>query len=198
MTQLWNIDYNDYTKNKDLKWQHCSRTNRYVYVTPDGVKDIYDFCKIYQPKSILDYGCGLNYSYAKDGSPQKKFNDNNIIVIRYDPFIEEYSTRPSQASDIVICNNVLNAIEPDFFDDVMEDIYNLTNKAVICNIIVPGLYKLTAEDFIKKIAKSKFTIKEFTYKTLNEWKNIVGCVIDDSDNAPNKKGLKVLYMLLEK
>jgi len=194
MKKLWSIDYNDFTKNEDLKWQHCSRTNRYVYVTPNGIKDIYNFCKIYKTISILDYGCGFDYSYEKDGSHQKKITAN-MNVTRYDPFVEEYSVHPSQASDIVVCNNVLNAIEPDFFDEVMENIYNLTNKAVICNIIVPGMHISTAEEFIKKIAKSKFTIKEFTYKTLNEWKNIVGGVAHVSDDDRDKK---VLYMLLEK
>jgi hypothetical protein len=78
-----------------------------------------------------------------------------------------------------VCYNVFNTIECEYFDDVVDDIFNLTNIALVCNIRVTGVWKSNPEYFVKKLS-SRFSIKDHSF-TENE-----------------SYGNKNLFLLLEK
>lgn len=70
--------------------------------------------------SVLDYGCGkatLGAMLAADG----------FAVQNYDPAMEAFAAPPRPA-DLVVCNDVLEHIEPDCIDDVLADIARLSRR----------------------------------------------------------------------
>lgn len=68
-------------------------------------------------RDILDYGCGKG-----DLSKNLPFS-----IHQYDPAIPKYSGNPSPA-DIVVCTDVLEHIEPNYIDEVIGHLYELTKK----------------------------------------------------------------------
>lgn len=70
----------------------------------------------YQPKTILDYGCGEN-KLAESLTP--------IRVSGYDPGVRERATMPKPC-DLVISTDVLEHVEPDKLDAVLDHIWRLT------------------------------------------------------------------------
>lgn len=71
-------------------------------------------------KSILDYGCGKQTLSA--ALPE-------LNIIGYDPAIKELSRHPSPA-ELIVCGDVLEHIEPNHLDQVIDDLYKLTQKLV--------------------------------------------------------------------
>jgi hypothetical protein len=152
--KLWSKDYNEIHKN-NTEWFRLSRTNRYRFTMKNSsVKFMNYFCDKYDANSVLDYGCGFGKNHF--------VLSDNIKIINYDPFVEQWSARPNQSADLVVCYNVLNIIEPEYVSEVLSDIYNFTNKALICNIKFPGYWGCDLNFFIKAIC-SKFEIKDFSY-----------------------------------
>jgi len=76
-----------------------------------------------QTRDILDYGCGK--AHLQKGIP--------FPIQNYDPFIPEYSTRPSPAA-IVVCTDLLEHIEPACLDDVLSDLHELTLDMLFLNV----------------------------------------------------------------
>jgi 2-polyprenyl-3-methyl-5-hydroxy-6-metoxy-1,4-benzoquinol methylase len=72
---------------------------------------------------VLDYGCGK--STLAQNLP--------FSIKQYDPAIPKYSMAPDR-SDIVVCTDVLEHIEPHLIDDVLTDICRLTK--LICFLVV--------------------------------------------------------------
>lgn len=82
-------------------------------------KIIPPFIEKYNIDEILDYGCGkgtLRAALVKMFQP--------IKVTNYDPCMPEFSARPTGTFQSVLCNDVLEHVEPEFLDNVLEDIYN--------------------------------------------------------------------------
>jgi hypothetical protein len=155
MKTLWTQDYNELHKDFPENWKIFSRKNQYNFIMKNGsTKNIEFFCSQYKIKSIIDYGCGFPGNHFKS-TPE-------ISIYNYDPFIEEYSIRPTEPADMVICYNVLNIIEPDCFDDVLDDINDLTNKIFLCNIRIPGHWLNNYEYFVDKISY-KFKTKRISH-----------------------------------
>lgn len=76
-----------------------------------------------QTKSVLDYGCGKATLSKTLPFP----------IQNYDPFIREYTARPTPA-DIVVCTDVMEHIEENYVDAVLADIRDLTLKMVFFQI----------------------------------------------------------------
>lgn len=72
------------------------------------------FIKKYQPKSILDFGCGK-------GNLVKTLSEDypNINVQGYDPANESFNNLPEQV-DMIVSTDVLEHIEPEFIDDTIK------------------------------------------------------------------------------
>lgn len=68
-------------------------------------------------KTVLDYGCGKGKLKSVIGN----------CVCNYDPAIEEWSGDPNP-SDLVVCTDVLEHVEPEFLNAVIEHIWALTIK----------------------------------------------------------------------
>lgn len=75
-----------------------------------------------KPETILDYGCGKGF--------MAELIDN---VRLYDPAIVEYSTPPEPA-DLVMCLDVMEHIEPEFLENVVNDLVKLTRKTLLVAI----------------------------------------------------------------
>ena len=80
--------------------------------------------------SVLDYGCGKGLIVE---SLRKKFQVNDMQINGYDPCVEAFS-RPAKASDVLICTDVLEHIEPDTINNVLKHIGNLTEH--ICFLVI--------------------------------------------------------------
>lgn len=85
---------------------------------------IYNWAMAYDCKSILDYGSGksdflitLNETYPNHG----------LQINQYEPARPEFAMDPP-VSDMTICVDVLEHIEPDKLDAVLEHIWLKTNK----------------------------------------------------------------------
>lgn len=78
---------------------------------------VQELLKIYQGKTVLDYGCG-----KADLDRVAPFP-----VVNYDPAIDEYSKDPKPC-DVLICTDVLEHIEPDYLENVLTHIREKTIK----------------------------------------------------------------------
>lgn len=83
-----------------------------------------DFILKYGIASVLDYGCG------KGSLSNTLWDRYQIKVHNYDPCKEEFSERPSGlVFDGIICNDVLEHVEPELLDNVLQDIRSFGVKA---------------------------------------------------------------------
>ena len=80
--------------------------------------------------SVLDYGTGKGKLVTR----LKKELPNSIKVDGYDPAVEAYSKKPTEAVDILTCLDVLEHIEMSSIDAVLMDIKQLTNK--FCYLVI--------------------------------------------------------------
>lgn len=89
------------------------------------IGDFFNFVNIWQPESILDYGCGKGVLLENF---QKSFP--NIVIYGYDPAVEKFSSMPASIVDCIFCNDVLEHIEPQFINDVLNHINKLSKKNI--------------------------------------------------------------------
>jgi hypothetical protein len=86
--------------------------------------------------SILDYGCGKGMlKHALDSveiPPEARNADGTalFVVEEYDPAIPGKQTKPVH-SDLVVCCDVLEHVEPDCLYSVLDDIRNISRIAVM-------------------------------------------------------------------
>ena len=78
---------------------------------------IYDLAMSIGTDDILDYGCGK-------GTLSKNLP---FSIKQYDPAIPKYSQTP-EPSDIVVCTDVLEHIEPEHLDNVLNDLKRLVKR----------------------------------------------------------------------
>lgn len=88
------------------------------------IQDIVYIMKILNITDILDYGSG--YGCLKE-EIEKLHADLNLNVIEYDPGILDKSSTPKPC-DLVVCFDVLEHIEPEFVDNVLDDLVRVTKK----------------------------------------------------------------------
>lgn len=84
-----------------------------------------DYMKKWQPKSLIDYGCGkgMILKYLTDTYKDCK-------CIGYDPGVEAYKKIPKDAVDCVFSNDVLEHIEPNYLEQVLAHIDQLSTKYI--------------------------------------------------------------------
>jgi len=131
-------------------------------------------------KSILDYGCGL--STVVDTLKQKF---TNINYVKYDPFVDEYSSFPTGKYDLVLCNLVLQLLNPTLLRNAIKDLYQLSNKYVFVSV------NLHADcDIVQKILYWKNILSMF--KVINQ------NLLDAMPEAQAYNHTKILSFLLKK
>ena len=91
-------------------------------------KNITLLCRDNKYQSILDYGCGkglLKSTLEK--------NKVNFQISEYDPAISAKNTLPSK-TDLVVCFDVLEHVEPEYLDTVLLHIKELAHKCTMLSI----------------------------------------------------------------
>ena len=103
--------------------------------------------------------------------------DHKIKVQCYDPGVPEYSELPTPA-EMVVCIDVLEHIEPDYIEDVLDHLEQLTEKVLFATVhlgpagkILPDgrnahLIQKPAEWWLPKIME-RFTLKGFNQRDAN-------------------------------
>lgn len=82
---------------------------------------VVELAHVIKASSILDYGCGKGTLLeALDGQ-----YEGDIVLQGYDPAITKFGLDP-ECSDLVVCTNVLEHIEPDCVQAVLSHIRSLT------------------------------------------------------------------------
>lgn len=77
---------------------------------------------------LLDYGCGSNLSLTKTLRPERQF-----VYQGYDPGVPEYADEPKPA-EIVTCIDVLEHIEPEYLDNVLDHLEELTQVVLFASV----------------------------------------------------------------
>ena len=95
----------------------------------DVINEIIDF----QPKSVLDYGCGQSILIDKLNIPKK---------YRYDPAISGIDKLPVSKVDLILCNDVLEHILEEDLDDLLKELKSLSDKVVFSICIKLATHKL--------------------------------------------------------
>jgi 2-polyprenyl-3-methyl-5-hydroxy-6-metoxy-1,4-benzoquinol methylase len=96
-------------------------------------------------KTVIDYGCGKGILASRL---------SGVEVQSYDPAIPEFSALPT-ISDLVVCLDVLEHIEPDCIDVVLDHIVSLAHKLVFVTIS-----QKSAGRFLRDGRNSHLLIKE--------------------------------------
>lgn len=91
-----------------------------------------------QVTHLLDYGCGSARSLFKGlHAPHK------LTYQAYDPGVPQFSASPVPA-EMVACIDVLEHIEPDFIDNVMDDLKRVTQAVLFATVATgPAAKKLS-------------------------------------------------------
>lgn len=131
------------------------------------IQKVFGLAAINQCKSILDYGAGA--SHLKNGL-KDLFPDHTLQINEYEPSIKELNVEPKE-SDLVVCVDVLEHVEPEKIDAVLDHIKEKTLKLayiVVCTVPAQGTFDdgsnlhLIVEDhewWTKKLL-DRFDIKE--------------------------------------
>ncbi len=106
-----------------------ARLNAELHASPrkfggDGgrhVPAVFTLSEQHELKTVLDYGCG-------QGLLKEGLKDSTIEVVNYDPAIKEWASKPTGQFDIVACTDVLEHIEPEYLDNVLEELCGYTRK----------------------------------------------------------------------
>lgn len=77
---------------------------------------------------LLDYGCGHRLSLRETLKPTRA-----IRYQAYDPAVPEYSGEP-EPSEMVVCIDVLEHIEPELLDNVLDHLESLTKRVLFATI----------------------------------------------------------------
>lgn len=147
-------------QNKTLHENEEYGTSGHKYA--EVVRDIAFQLKTYD---ILDYGCGKRTLEKALGHPIKN----------YDPCIEGLDTAPEPA-DLVVSTDVLEHIEPDYLDNVLDDIERVTRRFAFVQVATRPAKKILPDGrnahliqepmswWLPKFAE-RFNIREIRDKT---------------------------------
>lgn len=84
----------------------------------------------YQPKTLLDYGCGKATRYHQF-KLEKKWG---VKASFYDPGYEKFSRKPEGKFDAVICTDVMEHCPEEDVAWILEDLFTYANKFIYMNI----------------------------------------------------------------
>jgi hypothetical protein len=97
-----------------------------------------EMCNRLGVQHLLDYGC------AKCRLFQNLKVDHKMTLQAYDPAVPQYSTPPVPA-EMVACIDVLEHIEPEFLDDVLDDLARLTEAVAFLTVHTGPAVKVLAD-----------------------------------------------------
>ena len=88
---------------------------------------------------LLDYGCGAKTNLAKNLKVEHK-----LTYQAYDPGVERFAKAPLPAQ-MVACIDVLEHVEPEFLENVLEDIRRLAEGIVFLTVTTAEAYKTLSD-----------------------------------------------------
>jgi 2-polyprenyl-3-methyl-5-hydroxy-6-metoxy-1,4-benzoquinol methylase len=111
---------------EELKWLHSRQDRPRGFggkIKPLGA--FYTFYEKWKPLSVLDYGCGKGaiLEHLKKSLPNTTWHG-------YDPAVNEYKNIIEKEYDCVFSNDVLEHIEPEYLDNVLDHIWQLSRKSI--------------------------------------------------------------------
>lgn len=89
---------------------------------------ISEMVKVLGVTEVLDYGCGHNRSLMKTFKPE-----GECRVQCYDPGVPEYADLPDP-SQMVVCIDCLEHIEPEYIEDVLDHLEELTGEVLFATV----------------------------------------------------------------
>ena len=109
---------------------------------------VYGLIATWQPKTVLDYGCGKGglelavRSLAANGSSWRPINGKKLRIyvtampewFSYDPAIPGRETIPDLPCDMLVCTDVLEHVETEFIEETMATLARLTGKVALLTI----------------------------------------------------------------
>jgi 2-polyprenyl-3-methyl-5-hydroxy-6-metoxy-1,4-benzoquinol methylase len=109
---------------EELKWLHAKADRPRGFggkIKPLGA--FYSFYEKWQPKTVLDYGCGKGaiLNHLRETLP-------STIWHGYDPAVDEFRKIMNAQYNCVFSNDVLEHIEPNCLDSVLDHIWSLAEK----------------------------------------------------------------------
>lgn len=115
-----------------------ARLNRELHQQPRGFgggghkhkEQVIELARLFDCKTLLDYGAGQR---TLSQVILKKFPDVFDSIQDYDPGVPAIA-KPPKPADLVVCTDVLEHIEPEFLDNVLSDLFQLTRKAIFLYI----------------------------------------------------------------
>lgn len=110
---------------RDLNSQ-MHREKKYGFGGSDWTDKVEQLRNELKLKTVLDYGCGQGTLGAALGNPD--------WFCEYDPAIPGKEYPPRIVSDLVVCTDVLEHIEPDKLDSVLKHINSLSRNLVFFSI----------------------------------------------------------------
>lgn len=96
------------------------------------VQHVIKICDHLGSRDVLDYGCGKGTLAA----------NLPFQIKQYDPALPELSKLPEPA-DLVVCTDVLEHIEPEFIQNVLDDLVRTTKNT--------GLFTVATKPAVKKL-----------------------------------------------
>lgn len=95
------------------------------------IDEIAELIKTYNPKSLLDFGCGQGMQYT-----DWKFHEQwgGLLPTLYDPAVERYENLPDGKFDGVISTDVMEHVPNEDLDLVLSQIFSRANKFVFLSI----------------------------------------------------------------
>jgi len=125
---------------KELKTVHTNSSRRNGF--GGKVKSLGSFKRymsLWQPQTVLDYGCGKGVMLAhfREIYPEVKFTG-------YDPAMHMFNERPAKQFECVFSCDVLEHVEPEYIDQVLQDIHTYASNFVWLRIdTMPARKKLS-------------------------------------------------------
>lgn len=145
------------------------------------VDKIIEVCNQLQVKTFLDYGCGKGLFKAAMSAKAPQYT-----VYEYDPAIpgKEHCL---ERADVVICNDVLEHIEPEHLDNVLAHIKSIAETA--CIFLIDHL---PARKFLADGRNAHLILKPFAWwrgKLDAYFFHVTPLVIESSQEFPEAKTL---------
>jgi hypothetical protein len=96
-----------------------------------------ELARKFNGKDVLDYGCGKQ-------TLAKALASSNLQVNGYDPAVPGLMKRPTPC-DVVVCTDVLEHVEPEFIDNVLDDLARCTIKVALVTVATRPALKILAD-----------------------------------------------------
>jgi hypothetical protein len=111
-----------------LEQQKLHETGKYGTASIQYAPLVTEIINTLEVKHLLDYGCGSLLNLYKHIKPKHK-----VTYQAYDPGTETFAEDPVPA-EMVACIDVLEHIEPEYLDEVLDDLQRLTECVLFCTI----------------------------------------------------------------